>query len=45
MPDNMTLSEFLKFISDCSGDEAIGIISKFQSGGLLIENLGVEDFD
>lgn len=45
MPDNMTLSEFLKFISDCDGGEAIEIISKFQSGGLLIENLGAEDFE
>ncbi len=45
MPDNMTLSEFLKFISACSGDEAIEIISNFQNGGLLIENIGAEDFD
>ena len=45
MPDNMTLNEFLKFISTCSGDEAIDIISNFQSGGLTIENLGAEDFE
>lgn len=45
MPENMTLNDFLKFISTCSGDEAIEIISNFQSGGLLIENIGVEDFD
>ena len=45
MPENMTLNEFLKFISTCNGDEAIELISKFQSGGLLIENIGAVDFD
>jgi len=45
MPDNMTLSEFLKFISTCSGDEALELISNFQGGGLLIENIGAEDFE
>jgi hypothetical protein len=45
MNENMTLNEFLKIISNCSGDEALEIFSKFQSGGLTIENIGVKDFD
>ena len=45
MSDNMTLNEFLEFISDCSGDEALDIITKFQSGALTVENLGAEDFE
>lgn len=45
MPENMTLNEFLEFISSCSGDEAIELVSKFQSGALTIEHLGAEDFD
>jgi hypothetical protein len=45
MIEDMTLKEFLKFISTCSGDEAIDIITKFQSGALMIEDMTVEDFD
>ena len=45
MQENMTLNEFLSFISNCDGDEAIELISKFQEGGLTIEHLGAEDFD
>jgi hypothetical protein len=45
MDDNMTLNEFLEFLANCSGDEAIDIITKFQCGSLTIENLGVEDFE
>jgi hypothetical protein len=45
MSDNMTLNEFLEKLSGCNGDEAIGLVSKFQSGGLTVEGIGAEDFD
>lgn len=45
MGENMTLNELLEFMTSCSGDEAIDLVSKFQSGGLTIEHLGAEDFD
>ena len=44
MSENMTLNEFLEFIANCDGDEAIDIVTKFQSGGLTIEHLAAEDF-
>ena len=45
MTNNMTLMEFLRFLSDCNGDEAMEIISKFQSGSLTVAGVGVEDFE
>jgi len=45
MREDMTLSDFLKKLSECSGDEALEIISQFQSGGLSVEGIGAEDFD
>lgn len=45
MPENMKLNEFLEFIATCNGDEAIDIITKFQSGGLTIEYMAAIDFD
>lgn len=45
MQDNMTLNEFLEKLSNCTGDEAIELISNFQSGGLTVEGIGAEDFD
>jgi len=43
MIEQITLKEFLKFLSDCSGDEAIEKISQFLSCGLMIEGLTIED--
>lgn len=45
MDENMTLNELLELMGSCSGDEAIELVSKFQSGGLTIEHLGAQDFD
>jgi hypothetical protein len=42
---DITFYEFLKKLSVCSGDEAIELISKFQSGALIIGGIGIEDFD
>ena len=41
----MTLNEFLKALSNCTGDEGIDLITKFQNGALYVEGIGVEDFD
>jgi len=41
--NNLTLKEFLKLLADADGGEAIELISKFQSGGLCIEGLSVDD--
>lgn len=45
MNENMTLNEFLKLLSKCSGDDAIEVISRFQAGALTVEGIGAEDFD
>lgn len=45
MAENITFYEFLRQLANCSGDEGLELISKFQSGGLTIEGLGVEDFE
>jgi len=45
MGENMTLIEFLEKLSNCSGDDALEIISRFQSGALTIEGIGADDFD
>jgi len=45
MGENLTLIEFLKKLATCDGNEAIDLVSKFQSGGLTIENINVEDLD
>lgn len=45
MGENYSLNEFLAMLAECSGDEAIEIISRFQSGSLTVENIGAEDFD
>jgi len=45
MREDMTLKEFLKRLSNCSGDEALELISRFQSGGFTVEGLGVEDYE
>jgi len=42
MGENMSLKEFLTLLSDCSGDEAIELVSRFQSGALLIESISAE---
>lgn len=41
--NNLTLVEFLKLLSEADGGEAIELISKFQSGGLCVEGLSVDD--
>ena len=43
MGENLTLIEFLKKLATCVGGEAIDLISKFQSGGLTIEDINVDD--
>jgi len=43
MTKNITLMEFLRFISACNGDEGIEIISQFQSGAITIEGIDVAD--
>ena len=45
MIEEMSLEELLTKLAICSGDEAIDLVTQFQSGGLLIEGMGVEDFD
>ena len=45
MSENFTLIDFLKRISECSGDEAIDIISKFQNGTLSVEDIFAEDLE
>jgi len=42
---DMTLMEFLRFLSKCSGDEAIEIISKFQSGAITVAGISADEFD
>lgn len=41
----MTLMEFLRFLSSCNGDEAIEIISKFQSGAITVAGVSADEFD
>ena len=43
MIKNFTLLDFLKYISDCNGDEALEIITKFQLGAISIENINVRE--
>lgn len=45
MYEELTLIEFLEKLSNCSGDEAIDLVHKFQSGALLIEGISVEDVE
>ena len=45
MTENITLVELLKIMSECSGDEAIDLISRFQSGALTVEDFNAEDFE
>ena len=45
MGENLTLIEFLKALSDCSGDEAIDLISLFQSNGLSVEGIFADDLE
>ena len=42
---NMTLNDFLRALATATGDEAIELVSMFQSGGLTVEGIGVEDFE
>ena len=42
---DMTLQEFLKILSECSGDEALDLVNRFQCGSLTVEGIGAEDFD
>lgn len=43
--NDMTLRAFLELLSNCSGDEALAIVSSFQSGALTVEGISAEDFD
>lgn len=43
MTKNTTLIEFLLFLSNCSGDDAIDLINKFQSGEISIAGFSVND--
>lgn len=45
MSKDMSLREFLELLSGCSGDEAIDIISKFQSGAITVEGISADEFD
>ena len=45
MIEEITLEEFLRFLSVATGDQAIDIIHRFQRGGLIIEGMGIEDFE
>lgn len=42
---NLTLIEFLKLLSTADGDTALELVSKFQSGAIIVEGVGAEDFD
>jgi hypothetical protein len=39
MGENYSLYEFLAFLAEANGDEVIEIISKFQSGAILVEGI------
>lgn len=43
MSDDMKLNELLTFLRDCSGDEAIDLINRFQSGALTIEGISADE--
>jgi len=43
MSDDISLIELLKLLAGCTGDEAIDIVSKFQSGALSIEGIDVDE--
>jgi hypothetical protein len=42
---NVSFQELLKFLGECSGDEAIEFIHQFQCGAITIEQMGVSDDD
>jgi hypothetical protein len=39
----MTLTEFLEVIAQCTGDVALDLVNQFQSGSLEIAGMTVED--
>lgn len=43
MITEMTLTEFLEVLSNCSGDVALELVSQFQTGSLEIAGLTVDD--
>jgi len=45
MSEDLSLREFLEVLSNCSGDEAVDIISKYQSGAITVEGISADDFD
>jgi hypothetical protein len=45
MGEDLTLREFLKALSNCTGDEAIDLIGLFQSSGLSVEGIFVDDLN
>ncbi len=45
MIKNMTLMEFLQFLSNCSCDDAIEIISEFQRGAIIVDGVSADEFD
>ena len=42
---DMTLNDFLCALATATGDEAIELVDRFQSGSLTVEGIGVEDFE
>jgi len=42
---DMTLRDFLSRLANAYGDEVIDIVGDFQSGGLTVENISVDDVE
>ena len=43
MTENISLMDLLKLLAGCTGDQAIDIVSKFQSGALTVEGIDVDE--
>lgn len=40
-----SIEEFLEKLATCDGDEALHLVSRFQSGAYKVEGFSVEDFE
>ena len=43
MMSDFSLMRFLAELAECSGDEAIDLISKFQSGAITVEGISADE--
>ena len=42
IPD-MTMTKFLTILASCSGDEALDLINKFQSGAFYVDGVSADE--